>query len=90
MAQQLQEVKAEHIDEFSKNWAAVYVERPGRCRCGFYYFYGLCGHVVREHPLRCGITRTPRGRSGFCRGYGGPKTVSGYYVAEYCNTCLGH
>ena len=85
MANQVQWIEPENI-----GWAAEQSKVfRGRCYCGWYHFYGLCGHFIQR--LKCGRKRTRSGQSGFCDA---PKAapqynVAGYYVNAYCNHCMG-
>ncbi|KAL7966177.1 hypothetical protein HDV63DRAFT_385721 [Trichoderma sp. SZMC 28014] len=65
----------------------VYDTRTPACYCGWYCFYGNCGHMYQQHPLTCGGRRTPSGRSGFCKTPAMQHVVRGFYVNARCVDC---
>ncbi|KAI0839399.1 hypothetical protein F5Y06DRAFT_265372 [Hypoxylon sp. FL0890] len=66
----------------------VYDERnPNYCPCGWYLFYGFCGHLVAQHPHRCGASQTQSMTSKFCRSPAPRHNVNGYTLSVYCPGC---
>lgn len=57
---------------------------PKKCTCGWYHFYGKCGHMYQRYAGTCGRTTTSSGRSGFCTTPAPKNVVYGYYVNEKC------
>lgn len=86
MANQAVLIEPHHIE-----WAAGQsrVFRTNTCYCGWYFFYGLCGHLAHRHPLKCGSRRTRSGQSGFYTVPAPQYNVAAYQVNTYCNQCLG-
>ncbi|KAI0867396.1 hypothetical protein GGS24DRAFT_485785 [Hypoxylon argillaceum] len=86
MANEMTMVQPEELHE-AANESKVY--RTNTCYCGWYFFYGLCGHLADRHPLKCGSKRTRSGQSGFCTIPAPQYNVAGYQVNAYCNQCIG-
>ncbi|KAI1300871.1 hypothetical protein F5Y03DRAFT_363133 [Xylaria venustula] len=60
---------------------------PNNCPCGWYNFYGTCGHQYQQQPYKCGGRTTRSGKSGFC-GIPAPQhVVSSHYVDSECAHC---
>ncbi|KAL9473289.1 hypothetical protein ACSS6W_007669 [Trichoderma asperelloides] len=57
---------------------------PKKCTCGWYHFYGKCGHLYQRYAGTCGRTTTTSGRGGFCTTPAPKNVVYGYYVNEKC------
>ncbi|KAI0842937.1 hypothetical protein F5Y06DRAFT_256485 [Hypoxylon sp. FL0890] len=87
MADQPEDIEPRHI-----NWAANRSRRyrTRDCYCGWYHFYGICGHYTHRHPLKCGDKRTRSGMSGFCTIPAPQYNVTDYRVNALCNHCLGN
>ncbi|KAI1407556.1 hypothetical protein F5Y13DRAFT_174653 [Hypoxylon sp. FL1857] len=68
--------------------ALVYDERnPNHCPCGWYTFYGRCGHLFTNHPYKCGAAQTVSLVSKFCRSPAPRHNVPGYVVTVDCDGC---
>ncbi|KAL7898867.1 hypothetical protein HDV64DRAFT_249040 [Trichoderma sp. TUCIM 5745] len=57
---------------------------PKKCTCGWYHFYGKCGHLYQRFAGTCGRRTTSSGRSGFCTTPAPKNVIYGYYVNEKC------
>ncbi|GAW19369.1 hypothetical protein ANO14919_088550 [Xylariales sp. No.14919] len=60
---------------------------PGNCPCGWYHFYGYCGHLYQAYPVYCGKRTTLGGKSGFCKSPAPQNVVRQYTVYAYCQDC---